>query len=946
MLVVFTDENAAYDFACKYLVSTVAVDNAAYIFDGISYGSEEEMLTELRKKAHTMVEKRYYDATDINTYLTLKDSILTPVMSENPTEEEKAEYNAFVSILNREYNYDILVFLSEESREDAAIGEPFLNDRIYAYIDEDGEIKVKENPVYFISVSDYESSSVKLCLEGTDISYDLPYGVAVQAFLESKNAPTGRYKVVESNPSGSTEYYAIYIRSGDITTIVTFERVYNNNSITQTLGKINAGTRLRANNFKIVDIFNEYDPYGLIKIAKLGGETLVYQIDEYEDIPAIDEEGNYEIVLVDRLGNTVSFFVDIYTAKKVYTFTLTDGNNTVLSESAYGGKKFTLPTLASQNEKLEFYGWEDENGNVYTDNYTFNSPKNVNLTAVWHYVSVNIDVYDGDKVESYTGKVGNLQTLPKLERDGYVLYGYRYVLEDGTVRFYRAQVSNVPNVESMRLDAVWKCCETLTDDLEVGSANSVKVSLVDGGLHSTLTAQKGDILELPILENKDCMTFLGWLYEYRLAGMIFTDKCSLSDIAAIGMADDNSVKLVAVWLALPESEVSPLIAGSLTSNSGGTTSTASGTTDTLAKGIAIGSIATLVVAMLALAIAFRSKLVEAFASVLEKLRTRRRRAIVNICEESTASDIEREAAITLHARKRKPFNFGKLYKKVLVPCICMLLSFTMLYIASYQTIAYAVEDISNAVTEAKAEKAIEEAIDEANELRTKQLTSAMNSVQSSLGADDGSLTESEEFLYSNILVDLLSMGYQDVFTAYAVVGSNTPETEDDRIVDGIGYTAYVDAYEENGEYIFGAGFVSLASENSLTKEEVESGVIIQVSEEEADYYEYTEFRLTANQIWGPLHYVAYEKYVNYQVLDYVVQYTITDDDGNYNDALGDVYSYDIGEYCHYTNYGEDFDFDAYGITSDMDYDEILNIFRETMEMQMQNGNIKKMEKIF
>ena len=920
LLVVFLDESSAYDFACKYLVSTVSVENTGYIFDGISYKTESEMLVELRKSAKSIVEKRYYDATDISTYLTLSESIIKPVLSENPTDEEKAKYDSFVSILNRKFDYDILAFITEESREDSAIGEPFLNDRIYSYIDESGMVKVKMNPVCFISVADYESISVKLYHEGSNISYDIPYGVSVQAFLEKQKAPSGRYKIVESNLTSSTEYYATYIRPGDIGTTITLERVYNNNSITQTLSKIDAGIRIRANNFKILEAVNDLDPYGIVKIKKIDGDTLVYQLDECSDIPIIDEEGNFEIILVDRLGNSFSFFIDIYTAKKRHHFTLADGENVLLSEIAYGGKKFELPMLVSQEENIEFYAWQDEAGDIYRDVYTFNSPQNVTLTAIWHYKSVNIDVYDGNKVESYTCKVGDLHVLPSLNKDGYTLYGYRYMLEDGTVRFYRSQINSVPNVENIRLDAVWRKIETLNEKLESGNNDTVKVSLVNGNLLNTLTMSKSDILELPTIESEKGMSFVGWLYEYQLSGMIFNSALNYSDLSAVGMIDENSIKLVAIWVSLPQDNSGSVYAGAGTiSNDGGTLSKVNKSSQSIIKNVVAGASIALAAMIIVLAVVFKNKFAEAVAIIVNKLNSRNR-----ISKTNTKS---------VCSRSHNTINIARFYKKVLVPCICVLLSVLMVYATSDQMIAYAVDNISEAVEEYQEQREQEEK----SKLRAEEINSVLNGVQASFNENDDSLSESEEFLYSNIIVDLLSMGYKDVFTAYAIVGSNTPSTDDDRVVDGIGYTAYADAYEVNGEYIFGGGFVSLASENSLTKEEVESGVIIQVSEEEADYYEYTEFRLTANQIWGPLHYVAYEKYVNYQVLDYVVQYTITDDDGNYNDALGDVYSYDIGEYCHYTNYGEDFDFDAYGITSDMDYDEILNIFRETMEMQMQNG---------
>ena len=918
VLVVFFDETSAYDFACKYLVSTVSVENTGYTFDGIFYNTEAEMLVELRKTAKSMVEKRYYDATDINTYLTLSESIIKPILSENPTDEEKAEYDSFVSILNREFDYDILVFLTEESREDSTIGEPFLNDRIYSYIDENGMIKVKTNPVCFISVADYESSSVKLYHEGSNISYDIPHGVSAQAFLENQKAPSGRYKIVESNLTGSTEYYATYIRSGDIGTTITIERVYNNNSITQTLSKINAGIRIRANNFKILEAVNDLDPYGIVKIKKIGGDTLVYQLDECSDIPIIDEEGNFEIILVDRLGNSFSFFIDIYTAKKMHQLKLVDGDKILFSETAYGGKNFELPTLVSQNEKLEFYAWQDEAGNIYRDVYTFNSPQSVTLTAIWHYKSVNINVYDGNKVESYACKVGDLCALPSISKDGYTLYGYRYTLEDGTVRFYRSQINSVPNVENIRLDAVWRKIETLNEKLESGNNDTVKVSLVNGNLLNTLTMSKSDILELPTIENEKGMSFVGWLYEYQLSGMIFNSALNYSDLSAVGMVDENSIKLVAVWISLSTDNGDFLHSGTISNIDGGTLSDANESSQVILKNIVVSTSIALAAMIIILAVALKNKFAEAVITIVNK-----RNATNRDC-----------------SKRCKTVNVGRFYKKVLVPCICVLLSVLMVYSASDQMIGYAVDDISESIEEYKEEKKREEE----NKLRTEEINSVLSSVQSSFNQNDDSLTESEDFLYSNIIIDLLSMGYKDVFTAYAIVGGNTPETDDDRIVDGIGYTAYADAYEVNGEYIFGGGFVSLASKDSLTKEDVENGVIIQVDENEADYYECTSFKLTNNQVWGPLHYVAYGQYVNYQVTDCVVQYSIVTDNGSYIDAFGDVYSYDIGEYCHYTTYGEDFDFDAYGITSDMDYDEILSIFRETMEMQMQNGveiNVEK-----
>lgn len=909
ILVPFTDESEAYVFACDFLVSRVTASEDGYLFDGVTYPTEEELLASLREKARGMIEGRHYDANDIGTYITLNESIVFPVLGDSPTEDELREYNEFIGILDREYPCDVLVFISEDSREDAAVGEPFLNDRIHAYIDENGNTVKESRPVYFISVADYESSSVRLYHDESGKYYDIPYGVGVQSFLESRYAPSGRYRIVEANPSGETEYYAVYIRRGELLSSLTLERVYNNNSVTQTLTGTDDGKRFRANNFRIVGVTNPLDPYGFVKIVKLGGETRVYGIGECDSIPDIDEEGSYEIVVSDRLGNSASFHVDIYEAKKNYTFTLTDGDTAVFSSKAYGGKLFTLPVPQPKSDETEFFGWADGEGNIYNGEYLFNSPENVTLTAVWHYSSVKVEVYDGEWEVTYTGKVGETVALPKLQRDGFVLYGYRYVNEAGAVRFYRGQVSSLPNVSSMRVDAVWKRVENV-DTLQSGEGESVVLTLVDGGIYTVIDMEKGGVQTLPVPESRDGMKFLGWLYEYKLAGMIFDDRFSYGDVARIGLADENSVKLVAVWTALSDSELEADAVGGM---GGGTTaSTVGGGSAATLGGIMGGFLAAVMLAVLA--VLYREKTAAVFSSVLSWFK-------------SIPHGVKR-----FYARLSEWLGAGQLCRRVLVPFVCLLLSAVTLYTASYETVIFAADAVSDAIDENNEEKTAEREQEE----RAEQLRAALEGVGSSLGSD-GELDDTVEFLYSNIIVDLMSMGYTDVFTAYVLVGEDTPETEDDRRIDGIGYTAYADFYTVDGETVFGAGFVSLSAENALTVEEAKKGVKVYVSEEEADYFDNTEFYLTANRIWGPLHYVAYGKYVTYQVLNHVVQHTAVDDIGEYNDALGDVYSYDTGEFCHYVDYGEPISLDAYGITSDMDYDNVLQVYREAMDTQLQNS---------
>ncbi|MGN1103376.1 MAG: hypothetical protein ACI4QI_00740, partial [Candidatus Coproplasma sp.] len=940
ILVAFEDEDSAYYFECQYLASTVTKDGTQFIFDNVSYDSEAKMISALHTKAASLVSKRYFDATDITTYTTIDFNSIIPVKGNNPSDQEEEDYQellaAYTSILNRDFDRDIYIFADKNRSENFAIGTPFLNDRQYAYIDENGNLQTKVDPLYFIQVADFESNFITLYLENSNVSYNLPYGVAVQEYLVSQGARSGCYRIVEGNAYGTTEYYANYIRPGDMTSQLTIERLYNSNYAVQTLTKINDGLRLRANWFKISDITNELDPYGIIKIKLPDGNVATYQISEFEDIPEFNEVGNYEITMVDRLGNNATFYIDIFTSETVYTLTLVDGDVVIRSEVAYGGKNFTLEVLPSQSNNIEFYGWQDEDGKIYQGSYSFNKPQNIVLTAVWHYESVVVNVYDGNKVSQLTSSVGATLLLPDLNKDGYELYGYRYILSDGTYRFYRGQINDVLNVESMRLDAVWKKTQSASMNIAVGEGDLVAITLVDGTVKDTLTFTKGERVQLPKIDDSNDLVFLGWAYEYRLKGIVFTDYLTYDEVEQVGLLNNKSIKLTAVYTSKEEvsSGVSAPVLGGGTTSGSSTPSSGIYIDSNALKTIAITFCTMLCCFALVLAVIYRKRILVFLQAQLAALKLRVQQEKPEIKKYSTA---QRTVNPNYHFAIRKhsfiqrvrgwigsttaTISRQNIYKKLFLPVLIVALSLVLLFNSQYELFSGTAKIIvANAETYTEQTNNVE--VD--NE-KSNHIIEALNIVQNSDIVEDKDI----EFLFSNVLVDLMSFGYEDVFTAYAIAG--------DKRVEGIGYTSYLDAYGDEDNYIFGAGFVSLVGENCLTSEDLENEVKVYVADEEAYYYEYTEFKLTFNQAWGPLHYVAYDKYVQYSVANYIIQPIIANDIGEYNDALGDVYSYDLGDYCHYVNYGQTYDFNAYGITSDTDYDEVLRVYKELIEEQMRSS---------
>lgn len=216
IIVCFADESDAYNFANKYLVSKVQKTSNGFVFDEIEYSSEKKMLENLHKLAREMVSKHYFDASNPETYLTIKENSIAPSISEDSSQEEIDDYNNFKTIENLNLAKDIVVFSDENQANRMSAGEPYLNDRAYAYLDENGKIELGKYSIKFLSIRDYESATITLFHEGTDLVFEMPYGVSVQEFLDSNLAPSGRYKIVEKNYAGTTEFSAIYLAPGDM----------------------------------------------------------------------------------------------------------------------------------------------------------------------------------------------------------------------------------------------------------------------------------------------------------------------------------------------------------------------------------------------------------------------------------------------------------------------------------------------------------------------------------------------------------------------------------------------------------------------------------------------------------------------------------------------------------------------------------------------------------
>ena len=195
-------------------------------------------------------------------------------------------------------------------------------------------------------------------------------------------------------------------------------------------------------------------------------------------------------------------------------------------------------------------------------------------------------------------------------------------------------------------------------------------------------------------------------------------------------------------------------------------------------------------------------------------------------------------------------------------------------------------------------------------------------------------TKEEEFLYSVVLVDFITFGY-DVFPA-------TITKQDGTKIFGLCYSDYDDAYTigDNDEYdYFGSGFVAFSGQCPITETEVNNKLIITPLEEDYDIktakYGYV---ISFSETYGECHYVSQDKYVTYGVSDYAIHYTIqNNDESKYNAELGSLYNYDLGRIVYDTEFGADVGLSAVGMNSYVDYDTAKESFRSYIEQQNQNG---------
>jgi len=921
----FPDYASAYGYAYEYERKNIEEVQGGYKYKNQIYTSQFDVLDKVDYEANKRVVKRYFDASDLTSFLTVSDLI-----------DDVSELNIAK---------DIVVFNDSAIQEAMKSGEPFLNDRRVCILNEDGTISESIIPFKFIQVADYESNSVKLIHEATGAEYNMQYGVGVEQQLQGMNAPSGRYKIIEKR-SGEfaekqeyiNEYYAIYIRNDDNTAVI------NINTFSD--GVLEVGEYARQNNrqhfvvngFYLSSAKNENDDQTIVKVLKDGQQLYIGIMEEISDRLVYTAEGNYTVALVDRLGNWYELFFDIYSEVKSSTITF-DNEGELKTQTVFDGQTIDLSTLTK--EGYVFKGWSDGSAR-HNGTYTVSGYENTTLTAVWHYDSVTILVYDGTLCNTYTNNVEDKRILPDITKSGYELIGWFANFGDGTGRFYFGQISSVPNVKELRLDAVWKKDVAENLNAQSGSDNQAQISFVNGSIIQTMTATYGQKVSLPSA-SENGFVFFGWQYQTsNTVGKIYT----AGQIESV--PSSAQIVLYALFMTDPNKTTQTNVSETLTKPTGAGDTSTNGLTKGLSEkgGIAVALGITL--SALFITVGF------AFIYLARKKRTSEVSDNTNCANGDVAGAVFDELIADNNQeqgrqRSRKhtascaTVNWYKIWCKRIIPVLTVVLIVVLAAIAMFNRFPIGSMDLinnsdvfsseigeinNNAPTPSFADKQYD---DTDNLNYTEKANTALSNSEIK---NEMNFTEQESFLYSVILVDFITFGY-DVFPA-------TITKQDGTKIFGLGYSDYDNAYTLNDkdEYVyFGSGFVAFSGQCSITGEEVNSKLIITPLEDDYDIktaqYGYV---ISFSETYGDCHYVSQDKYVTYGVSDYAIHYSIqNNDESNYNAELGSLYNYDLGRIVYETEFGVDVGLSAVGINSYVDYDTAKESFRSYIEQQNQNG---------
>ena len=405
----FATKKAAIDYAYNYEKGMVEVqEDGSFRYNGslavsqkVKYDSAWDLTDAVYYFAEQAVQKLKFDLRDEFTYLTLSDEVLFSVENLRTLELTKS----------------VVVFANDVEKEELLVsGElPIINSKKYSYLTPGNSGEVASGYSDFIFIKDkngYDSNSVVIT-DANGNSFTIEYNISVGEQLKSFGCCTGIITVEEKTIYGdTTTYQAVYIAENNNSAKVELNCYENKTQTTKSVEFSDNNSLFTLNAFSIKSIVDELDPYGIITVSKEGVEDF-YCINEIIG-KLYTEKGSYVITLVNRLGYSYKFTINI-DEEMYYTTELSgDGIDGAQYIMYSDGDLVSLPQLTKYG--YTFAGYKTTNGNIYSEEVQAILLKGSSvLETVWIAKQFNMTLQMGSGVyEEQAITFGETYTLPTL----------------------------------------------------------------------------------------------------------------------------------------------------------------------------------------------------------------------------------------------------------------------------------------------------------------------------------------------------------------------------------------------------------------------------------------------------------------------------------------------------------------------------------------------------
>ncbi|WP_026518622.1 hypothetical protein [Butyrivibrio sp. MC2021] len=347
------------------------------------YDSEWALTQALNESAEKAVQELYFDASDETTFRTVRKETLDNIGG-----------------LDKLDTYNSVVVFADGQKElltnlDAL---PIINSLPYSYQEpKEGKMpEVGKQSFEFIKDKYGCDSNIVVITDKEGKRAIIDYEKDVEGQLKEKGFETGIVTITEETIYGdSTSYEAVYYAEGDNTASVTV-LLKGENKETLVLSKEDSGKTIDAEAFSIIDIKDSLDPYSSVVVKDTKSKRTMFLGMEKAAEKIWTNAGEYEVYVVNRLGNKYSFTINISDGKYASISYKGEGTETfepVLAKKGEENVKLQIPTRYG----YEFAGYDDEDGNVFDeviDKISFSGEKT--LSPRWRPKKVNIILKDDE----------------------------------------------------------------------------------------------------------------------------------------------------------------------------------------------------------------------------------------------------------------------------------------------------------------------------------------------------------------------------------------------------------------------------------------------------------------------------------------------------------------------------------------------------------------------